>query len=228
MTSIRRMRLENWSIVCAMGERIFVTGIDTDIGKTVISAILVEALEADYWKPVQAGDLEFSDTAKVRSLTSNQESCFFEESFRLNTPASPHHSALLDGVEIHLDKIIPPTTPKHLVIEGAGGLMVPLNEKGDMILDVLKKTATKVVLVSKNYLGSINHTLSAFEVLKSHGLKVDLIVFNGDQNESTERIIVSSVRPGSVLRVPSFQSVNKNSVYSFCKSHKNQLISEFI
>ena len=221
------MRLENWSIICAMGERIFVTGIDTDIGKTVISAILVEALEADYWKPVQAGDLDFSDTAKVRSLISNQESCFFEESFRLNTPASPHHSALLDRVEIQLDNIIPPTTSKNLIIEGAGGLMVPLNERGDMILDVLKRTATKVVLVSKNYLGSINHTLSAFEVLKSHGIKVDLLVFNGDQNESTERIIVSCVRPGLVLRVPSFKSVSKNSISKFCYSHKKQLTSEF-
>jgi dethiobiotin synthetase len=211
-----------------MGERIFVTGIDTDIGKTVISAILVEALEADYWKPVQAGDLEFSDTVKVKSLISNEKSCFFEESFRLNTPASPHYSALLDGVAIQLDKIIPPRTSKHMVIEGAGGLMVPLNEDGDMILDVLKKTATKVVLVSKNYLGSINHTLSAFEVLKNHGIKVDLLVFNGDQNDSTERIIISCGKPGSVLRVPLFKSVNKSIITNFCISHKNLLTSEFI
>ena len=210
-----------------MSEKIFVTGIDTEIGKTIVSAILVEALEADYWKPIQSGDLHYSDTMKVKELVSNSNSRFFEESYRLKTPASPHYSALLDGIEISIDGIHVPQTSNHLVIEGAGGLMVPINEGGDMILDVVKKTATKVVLVSKNYLGSINHTLSAFEVLKSRGIEIDLLVFNGASNEATEKIIIDVAKPGSVVRIPLLEEVSAQQVREFSLNYKKQLTNEF-
>ena len=144
--------------------RLFVTGIGTEVGKTVISAILTEALEADYWKPVQAGDLDYSDTHKVKDLVSNSKSVFHCETHALNHPMSPHAAAERDGVEISLNDFQIPKTDNHLVIEGAGGLMVPLNRK-DCIIDLIENFGVEAVLVSRNYLGSINHTLLSVEAL---------------------------------------------------------------
>ena len=118
-------------------KKYFITGISTEVGKTVASAIITEALEADYWKPVQSGDLEYSDTHKVQELISNKNSVFHQNSYALNTPMSPHASAEIDGVTIELDKIVEPVTENNLVIEGAGGLLVPLNDS-ETILDVIK------------------------------------------------------------------------------------------
>src|SRR6202000_3413555 len=112
---------------------LFVTGIGTGIGKTVVSAVLTEKLKADYWKPVQSGDLDNSDTLKVKSLVSNTVSVFHPETYRLTQPYSPHKSAAIDGISIEKEKFIIPQTNNHLVIEGAGGLMVPLNDSFLMI-----------------------------------------------------------------------------------------------
>ena len=142
--------------------RLFVTGIGTEVGKTVIAAILTEALEADYWKPVQAGDLDYSDTHKVRDLVSNDKSVFHPETHALHHPMSPHAAAERDGVEISLDDFQLPQTENNLIVEGAGGLMVPLNSK-DCIIDLIEKLDIEVVLVSRTYLGSINHTLLSVE-----------------------------------------------------------------
>ena len=151
--------------------KLFVTGIGTDVGKTVISAVLTEKLGADYWKPVQAGDLDNSDTIKVKELVSNSQSVFHDESFRLNHPMSPHAAAQREGVEINLDDFKIPETANNLVIEGAGGLMVPLNDR-DCLIDLIETLGAEVVLVSRNYLGSINHTLLSIEALKSRGIPV--------------------------------------------------------
>lgn len=166
----------------------FVTGIDTNVGKTIISAILVEALKADYWKPIQAGDLENSDTKRVKSLVSNTQSQFFPETYSLNTPASPHYAAAVDKVNIELENFKVPQTNKPLIIEGAGGLMVPLNDKY-LVIDLIQKLNIPVVLVSKNYLGSINHTLLSIEILKKRNIPIKGIVFNGKPNVSTEKYI---------------------------------------
>src|ERR1700739_3846897 len=114
-------------------KRLFVTGIGTEIGKTIVSAALVEKLQADYWKPVQSGDLENSDSLKVKNLISNSRSFIFPESYKLTQPFSPHKSAAIDGITIEHEKIKPPVTDNILIIEGAGGLMVPLNDKFLMI-----------------------------------------------------------------------------------------------
>ena len=164
----------------------FITGISTEVGKTIASAIVTEALEADYWKPVQSGDLHFSDTDKVKSLVSNKKSVFHSNAYALNTPMSPHASAEIDGVHIELENIKPPTTENHLVIEGAGGLLVPLNDT-DTILDLIQPNH-KVIVVSRHYLGSINHTLLTVNLLKEKGLDV-AIIFSGDEHPTTESII---------------------------------------
>ena len=167
--------------------KIFITGIGTDVGKTVVAAIVTEALKADYWKPVQAGDLDFSDTDRVRSWVSNERSVFHPNSYALKTPMSPHAAANKDGIRIELEKIQPPKTNNDLVIEGAGGLLVPLNEK-ETILDMIQDDY-KILVVSRNYLGSINHTLLTLEALKSRGKKVSGVIFNGEEVPTTESII---------------------------------------
>src|SRR6476659_2243052 len=121
-----------------MSHTYFVTGIGTEIGKTLISAILVEKLQADYWKPIQSGDLDFSDTLKVKNMISNSRSTFHPEAYRLTQPFSPHHSAELDHVQIDLNKIQLPETTQNLIIEGAGGLMVPLNQD-KLMIDLIQK-----------------------------------------------------------------------------------------
>src|SRR4051812_32249696 len=137
---------------------IFITGIGTGVGKTIISAIVTEKLKADYWKPIQSGDLDNSDTLKVRDLVSNKTTRFYPETYRLTQPFSPHKSAAIDNVVIDIQTIIPPKTDNQLIIEGAGGLMVPLNDNA-LIIDLIKQLNAQVILVSQNYLGSINHTL---------------------------------------------------------------------
>lgn len=169
--------------------KLFVTGIGTEVGKTVIAAILTEKLKADYWKPVQAGDLDYSDTMKVRALVSNSVSVFYEEGFRLNHPMSPHAAAERDGIEIRLGDFEMPQTENHLVIEGAGGLMVPLNDK-DCVIDLIEGSGAEVVLVSRNYLGSINHTLLSIEALKSREIPVRGVIFNDEENTETESVIL--------------------------------------
>src|SRR5882757_7462228 len=160
---------------------IFITGIGTGIGKTIISAIVTERLKADYWKPIQAGDLDDSDTLKVQSLVSNSISRFYPEAYRLTQPYSPHKAAAIDKIVIDIQNIIPPKTENQLIVEGAGGLMVPLNDSFLMI-DVIKKLNAKVILVSQNYLGSINHTLLSLHALKQYDIPVMGIIFNGDKD----------------------------------------------
>lgn len=170
-----------------MSKTYFITGIGTEVGKTIAAAIVTEALQADYWKPIQAGDLENSDTHKIRRLVSNDKTVFHKNAYALNTPMSPHAAADIDGVDLKVKNIEMPVTENDLVIEGAGGLLVPLNNK-EMIVDLIAKY-NKVILVSRHYLGSINHTLLSIEALKSRGIKNIGIIFSGDEHPTTESVI---------------------------------------
>ncbi|MBN9381721.1 MAG: dethiobiotin synthase [Chitinophagaceae bacterium] len=166
---------------------LFITGIGTDVGKTVAAAIVTEALGAVYWKPVQAGYDQGTDTEWVAERLSDPRT--FPETYKLALPASPHIAARQESIVISLDTIaaaMPPGRP--LVIEGAGGLMVPLNE-GEFVLDLIKKLDARVILVSRNYLGSINHSLLTAAVCKTHGLDVAGWIFN-DQYLHYEQEIV--------------------------------------
>lgn len=190
---------------------LFVTGIGTGIGKTITAAVLVEKLKADYWKPVQAGDLDNSDTLKVKSLVANQTTVFHPEAYRLTQPYSPHKAAALDGITIDENKITLPNTTNQLVIEGAGGLMVPLNDHFLMI-DLIKQLKADVVLVSQNYLGSINHTLLSIEALKQRDIPVKGIIFNGEANSSTEEFITSYTGITMLGRLPNMKEIDRESV----------------
>ena len=199
-----------------MKEVYFVTGIGTDVGKTVISAILVEALKADYWKPVQAGDLKNSDTMKVQNLVSNKYSVFHEEGYKLTQPMSPHAAAERDNVEIRLENFTLPLTDNTLVIEGAGGLMVPLNNN-HLVIDLIDHFNAKVILVSQNYLGSINHTLLTYEVLTNKGIPIEGIVFNGPENKETEKYILKHTNLSCLLRVLEEEKVTPEMVKKYAK-----------
>lgn len=162
----------------------FVTGIDTDSGKTLVSAILCEALAFDYWKPVQAGFPKDSDTVKLLS----PNTIVHPEQYVLNTPASPHASAKIDSINITLDSFILPKK-NGLVVEGAGGCLVPLNDT-NFVIDLFPKLNAQIILVADLYLGSINHTLLSAELLKSRNYAVRGIIFNGPSNPESKRIIL--------------------------------------
>lgn len=172
------------------GERIFVTGIGTGVGKTVVAAIVTEALRADYWKPVQCGDLDHTDSDRVRALISNPESRVLPEAFRLAMPASPHTAADAEGISIAMEDFRPVVAgERSLVIEGAGGILVPLAE-GLLFADLVKRWRAKAIVVSRTYLGSINHTLLTLEALRARGIEIAGVIFNGEENASGEGYII--------------------------------------
>ncbi len=164
---------------------LFVTGTDTDIGKTLVSAVLMAGSRGVYWKPVQSGLEETTDTQWIKSVTGLPDRHFLPETHRLRQPLSPHASAALDGVRIDLsDFSLPDPLPKPcLIVEGAGGVMVPLNERHFM-LDLMIRLGLPVLLVASSGLGTINHTLLSLDKLRSHGVEVAGVVFNGPLNES--------------------------------------------
>ena len=190
---------------------LFVTGIGTGIGKTFISAILTEKLKADYWKPVQSGELDNSDTMKVKSLVSNTVSIFHPETYQLTQPYSPHKSAALDGFEVDPKQFILPQTDNTLIIEGAGGLMVPLNNNF-LVIDLIKQLNAEVVLVSQNYLGSINHTILSAQVLKQYQIQVAGIIFNGDKDAYSEDFILQYTGFKLLGHIPQYTALNKVSI----------------
>lgn len=198
----------------------FVTGISTDVGKTVASAIITEAIQADYWKPVQAGELDYCDTKKVKKLISNTKSKFHPNAYALQTPMSPHGAANIDGIEIDIKNIKPPKTNNHLVIEGAGGLLVPLNNN-DTVFNLIKPNY-KVIVVSRHYLGSINHTLLTVNALKDTGLDVS-IIFSGNAHKSTEDIIKKMTNVPIIGRIEEEPYFDKNVVKEYADVFKTAL-----
>ncbi|MDY0780629.1 dethiobiotin synthase [Tenacibaculum sp. IB213877] len=201
-------------------QKYFITGISTEVGKTIASAIITEALEADYWKPIQSGDLDYSDTHKVQKLISNKKSVFYPNSYALQTPMSPHASAEIDGTQIELKNIKEPKTKNHLVIEGAGGLLVPLNDT-NTILDVIKPDY-KVIVVSRHYLGSINHTLLTINLLKEKGFDVSL-VFSGNEHPTTESIIKKMTDVPVIGRIEEEPYFDQNVIKEYAELFRDKL-----
>lgn len=204
-----------------MNDTYFITGISTEVGKTISSAIVVESLQADYWKPIQSGDLDNSDTIKVKSLISNSISTFFPSSYEFDYPASPHLSAQMEGRHIELAHIKRPHSSNTLVIEGAGGLFVPLNER-NTILDLMLPT-DKIVLVSRHYLGSINHTMLSVEALQRRGLNIFGIIFSGEENTATESWIASYTQIPIIGRIEEEPFFDKNTIKKYADLFKKNL-----
>ena len=202
--------------------KLFITGISTDVGKTIASAIITEALQADYWKPIQAGDLNDSDSHKIQRYISNDKSVIHENSYKLNTPASPHFAAELDGITIDLKNIKEPKTANHLVIEGAGGIFVPLNESA-FVIDLIQSDY-KVIVVSRHYLGSINHTLMTIEALKNRGIVIAGIIFNGNENRPTETIILNTTQLKCIGRIEEEPYFDQNVISEYADLFRDNLL----
>ena len=202
--------------------KIFITGIGTDVGKTIASAIVVEALEADYWKPIQAGDIDNSDSHKIQRYISNDKTVIHNNSYKLNTPASPHYAAEVDGTKIELAKIIEPKTSNNFVIEGAGGILVPLNDS-DCVIDLIQKEY-KTIVVSRHYLGSINHTLLTIEALKTRNISVAGIIFSGDENKSTEEIIIKKTNCNYIGRIDNEPYFDANVISYYADKFRENLL----
>ena len=204
-----------------MKQQYIIAGIGTEIGKTFISSILTETLQADYWKPIQSGALDFTDTDTVRSLISNSKTIFHSETYRLNEPMSPHAAAAIDGIEIELSKFQLPQTENHLIVELAGGIMVPLNDR-ETNLDLIKNLNLPLILISKNYLGSINHTLLSVEILKMNNIEVKGLIFNGEQNKYSEDFILNYTKLECLGRVNFEENIDKNVVKKYAEQFRNK------
>lgn len=203
--------------------KLFITGIGTDVGKTIASAIITQALEADYWKPIQAGDLDNSDSLKIKRYVSNTKSQYHENSYALNTPASPHVAAEIDGITIDLKNIEEPKTENHLVVEGAGGVFVPLNDT-DCIIDLIQPDY-KVIVVSRHYLGSINHTLLTIEALKNRNIAIGGIIFNGEENKATEAIILKKTGAKCLGRIENEPYFDQNVIAYYADLFRENLLN---
>jgi len=203
--------------------KIFVTGIGTDVGKTVVSAVLAEALKADYWKPVQTGSFFSTDTAQIQKFITNTESKFHPESYLLKQYMSPHAAAELEGIEIDLEQIKLPDTKNTLIVEGAGGLLVPLNKK-DFVIDIAKKFDMEVVLVIQNYLGSINHSLLSIDWLKSKGYNILGIVINGPAHKLSEDIILNYTNLKSLGRINKEGEINQEVIARYATEFAGNLV----
>lgn len=190
---------------------LFVTGIGTEVGKTVCSAVLTKYFEAEYWKPVQSGDLEYSDTMKIKNWVGKHTVCH-PERYRFKLAASPHQSAREEGILIDLNEFKLPETQNHLIIEGAGGLMVPLNDK-EFIIDLIEKLNVPAALVVKNYLGCINHTLLSVLVLNQKKIKLNYLILNGNFPPDTERVICENIPPETeIIRIPDLENITKERI----------------
>jgi dethiobiotin synthetase len=197
------------------GRKIFISGIGTGVGKTIVAAIVTEALGAAYWKPVQAGKQYPTDTEHVRSLLSNSACKIFPESYLFEAPLSPHWAAHLENTKLDLGYIRIPEIAEDLVMEGAGGLYSPLNNN-ELNIDLIKKAKAEVIVVARHYLGSINHSLLTIDALQRNNLKILGIVFNGINEPSTDYILkYTGIK--KLLQIEEHEKINKELIRTYAK-----------
>ncbi|QQT25170.1 dethiobiotin synthase [Sphingobacterium spiritivorum] len=205
-----------------MKQQIFISGIGTGIGKTICSAVLVRLWGADYWKPIQSGDLHHSDSMLVSELT-GRDTVIHPERFKLKLAVSPHESAAAENLQITLEDFKLPVTPRSLVIEGAGGLFVPVNEEA-FIIDLISKLSIPAALVVRDYLGCINHSLLSIAALRQRHIPLRYLILNGSFNSHSERIIHKAVDSSTaILRIPDLQSLSSQELDSVCRDLVEQI-----
>lgn len=194
-----------------MEKILFITGIGTGVGKTICSAVLTRYFDADYWKPIQSGDLHYTDSMTVKDLTGNHVYCH-PETYRLQLAASPHQSAAEEGITISIDDLSLPETQKPLIVEGAGGLMVPISDT-EFIIDLIEKLDLPVALVVKNYLGCINHSLLSIMAIRQRGLQLEYLILNGKFPSDTERVIRNQIhKETTVIKIPELSSPTQENI----------------
>lgn len=194
-------------------DRYFVTGTDTDVGKTVASAWLVQKLKAHYWKPVQSGCIDTRDLETVMELAGCERSRIFDSVYELQEPLSPHEAAVIDGVEIDMDKIVCPEHDGPLIVEGAGGILVPLNDQFLMI-DLMKKLALPVIVVARSALGTINHTLMTLRLIEQADLSIKGVIMMGDSKPNNRKAIEHFSKVPVIAEIPYLHELNKEKLNS--------------
>jgi len=203
-----------------MKKTFFITGIGTDVGKTVVASILSEALFASYWKPIQAGNLNNSDSQKVKEWTNNVD--VLDEKYRLQLAESPHSAARAQGTIIFPDFPIPQCN-NNLIIEGAGGILVPFNDNGNTWIDWVKLHNIPVIIVIKHYLGSINHTLLTINQLKQHKITIMGLIVSGQRHIESERIIKKISHLNVFLHVPFHTNIDTAFITQIAHRNSNDL-----
>lgn len=189
----------------------FVTGTDTDVGKTVVSAWLLAHLDACYWKPVQAGAEPETDTQTVRCLAELPEDRILPEAYVLKEPLAPHEAARREGISIDMAKLVAPQDDRLLIVEGAGGLLVPLNEE-DYVIDLIEDLNLPVILVARSTLGTINHTLLSLEALRRRGLVVAGVVINGPESPHNRAAIERYGKTQVIAEIPRLDTVTRSAL----------------
>lgn len=203
-------------------KKVMVAGAGTDVGKTVVSAVLTTALRCDYWKPIQCGDEIHSDTNVMKTLIDTRDHFIHPPVYSLRTPVSPHHAARLESVQIDCDNIVLPKNTRSLVIEGVGGIFVPLTDK-ILTIDVFKSWDCHWVVVSRHYVGSINHTLLTIDALKQHQIHIAGIIFNGEANPDSEDIIMNMTQLPCLGRLFPESELNPQTIQRYAKQWYPQL-----
>ncbi len=196
--------------------KLFVTGIGTEVGKTVCSAILTKYFCADYWKPIQSGDLHYSDSMKIKHWV-GEHVLIYPATYQLKLAASPHQSAAAEGFLIRLDDFKLPYTNNNLIVEGAGGMMVPLSDQ-EFIIDLIEKLNIPVALIVRNYLGCINHTILSLMALEQRNLKLKYLILNGNFPPDTERVICKNIQSKTkIIRIPEIENISKENIDNITK-----------
>lgn len=210
-----------------MTKKYFITGTDTNVGKTVTSAILTYALKAQYWKPIQSGiedDLPHNET--VQHLTTLSSAHFYPSEYSLKASLSPDQAAELENIEIDLKNCHLPITNNYLIVEGAGGIFVPLN-KENTLLDLMKKLALPIVIVARGTLGTINHTLMTIEILRQKGLSIHGVIFNGELNPDNSKAIEYWGKVKTLLHIPYFNNLTPEELQAWVCSEKSNILENF-
>lgn len=205
-------------------KRYFITGIDTNVGKTVISAILTEALQADYWKPIQCGITDGTDVNEVLKLISNSKTKVHPEAYSFAAPVSPHLAAAIESKKIEVKNIVLPSTSNHLIIEGAGGIMVPLS-KSNYVIHLAREFDAEVILVVRNYIGCINHSLLSIDYLLRNKYKIKGMILNGNFDPLVEQAITTYSDIPVLAKFPEEGTIDKDKIKQLASFVKPELFT---
>ena len=189
----------------------FITGIGTNVGKTIASAILTEALQADYWKPIQTGSFEDNDKNTIKNLISNSKTVFHNETYNFKEPVSPHLAAALENKKINIETIGLPETENSLIIEGAGGILVPLNEN-NFVIDIARNLEAPIILVCLNYLGCINHSLLSIDYLLKNDFEIKGLILNGNFDKAVKSAIINYSEIPVIAEISEMKEITKDTI----------------
>jgi len=207
--------------------RFFITGTDTGVGKTVVAAILTKILAGNYWKPIQTGITDdVLDRVTVKTLTDLPDHHFHASTYELKPRLSPNHAAELENVNIDIYQCHIPLTDRALIIEGAGGVFVPLNQQHSM-LDLMAHINFPVIIVSRGTLGTLNHTLLTIHALRQRNIKIHGVIFSGELNPANQKTIEQWGNIRTLLHVPHFERIEKSKLYAWMEQQKENILREF-